>query len=230
MTQSTDAEELPRRDRLAAEIVALRSRQKRLEQALDITRLLAAEMKLDMLLPLIATKTTEALAADRATIYLVDYERQELWTRAVSKLEIQEIRLPLGTGLAGHVAKTGVTLLIPDCYQDPRFDKTWDRKTGYRTHSMLLMPMDNSQGDRLGVFQVINKHGGAAFDYGDLTYLKAIAASAHATGKRAAIHSAWPLQRKSWRGSWAWRVIMSSVSAWPGCCTTTARSVCPMPC
>ena len=106
----------------------MRSRQERLERALEITRLLAAEVKLDVLLPLVATKTTEALAADRATIYLVDHERQELWTRAVSKLEIQEIRLPLGTGLAGHVANTGVTLLIPDCYQDARFDKTWDRK------------------------------------------------------------------------------------------------------
>ena len=194
MAQSTDAKRLPSRDQLVAEVAALRSRQERLERALDITRLLAAEVKLDELLPLVATKTTEALAADRATIYLVDHERQELWTRAVSKLEIEEIRLPLGTGLAGHVAQTGVTLLIPDCYQDPRFDQTWDRKTGYRTRSMLLMPLDNSQGDRLGVFQVINKHNGAAFDYEDLTHLKAIAASAAIALENAQLYEA---QRES---------------------------------
>ena len=98
--------------------------------------------------------------------------------------------MPLGTGLAGHVANTGVTLLIPDCYQDARFDKTWDRKTGYRTRSMLLMPLDNSQGDRLGVFQVINKHNGAAFDYQDLTYLKAIAASAAIALENAQLYEA----------------------------------------
>ena len=167
----------------------LQNRQTRLDHVLHITRLLAAEMSLDRLLPLIAAETCEALNTDRATIYLIDHERQELWTKAVSKLEITEIRLPLGTGLAGRVAQTGVTLLIPDCYTDPRFDQSWDKKTGYRTRNMLLMGMDNSQGDRLGVFQIINKQTGD-FDYDDMTLLHSIAASAAIALENAQLYEA----------------------------------------
>lgn len=113
----------------------------RLGAVLEITRLLAAEMNLDTLLPLAVRKTCDVLGADRASLFLIDEGRGELYTKVAMKLEIAEIRLPKGVGLAGHVARTGETLNIPDCYLDARFDQSWDKKTGYRTRSMMVMPV-----------------------------------------------------------------------------------------
>src|SRR6266542_1638563 len=113
----------------------------RLEAVLEVTRLLAAEVELDRLLPLCVERTCQALNADRASVFLVDRETEELYTLVVSELEIAEIRLHLGSGLAGYVAQTGETLVIPDCYADPRFDESWDHRTGYRTRSMVVLPL-----------------------------------------------------------------------------------------
>src|SRR5579883_383388 len=139
------------------ELARLRRQLERQSLVLEITRLVTSETDLDRLLLLIADKTVVALNADRATVYLLDHQRQELAMRVASELEIREIRLPIGVGLAGYVAKTGETLNIADCYEDPRFDPSWDKRTGYRTRSMLVMPMRNTQGETIGVFQVINK-------------------------------------------------------------------------
>jgi serine/threonine-protein kinase len=187
----------PRRGSLARREVAaapaarrrLAAHAQRLEAVLEITRLLAAEVELSKLLPLAASKTCAALGADRASVFLVDADRQQLYTIAASALEIAEIRLPLGVGLAGYVAIGGETLNIPDCYRAPRFDRSWDHKTGYRTRSMLVMPMRDHAGTVIGVFQVINKlgkHGEALnetpapppFTEDDVTCLRSIAASA----------------------------------------------------
>ncbi|HEU5318167.1 MAG TPA: HD domain-containing phosphohydrolase [Chloroflexota bacterium] len=131
----------------------------RLEAVLEVTRLLAAEVDLERLLPLCVHKTCEALNADRASVFLVDRERDELYTLVVSELEISEIRLHLGSGLAGHVAQSGDTLIIPDCYQDSRFDHSWDLRTGYRSRAMLVMPLRDISHAVIGVVQVINKLG-----------------------------------------------------------------------
>jgi HD-GYP domain-containing protein (c-di-GMP phosphodiesterase class II) len=131
----------------------------RLEAVLEITRLLAAEVELDRLLPLCVSKTCQALNADRASVFLVDRESEELYTVVVSELEISEIRLHLGSGLAGYVAQTGETLVIPDCYRDPRFDQTWDDRTGYRSRSMIVLPLRDVSHEVIGVVQVINKLG-----------------------------------------------------------------------
>jgi signal transduction histidine kinase len=71
-----------------------------------------------------------------------------------------EIRLPVGTGIAGSVAETGSTVNIKDVYEDDRFNPEFDRKTGYRTKSMLCMPMTNKDEKIIGVFQLINKQNG----------------------------------------------------------------------
>src|SRR5262249_10036597 len=61
----------------------------------------------------------------------------------------------------GHVAQTGDTLNIADAYADPRFQPQIDRQTGYRTRSMLALPIRNNLGRIIGVMQVLNKQGGA---------------------------------------------------------------------
>ena len=119
-----------------------------------------SERDLDNLLGLIAETMTQALDAERATIFLVDVDRGELWSTVA--LGSDEIRVPIGVGIAGAVAETGATINIPDAYADERFNQEIDRRSGFRTHSLLTFPMrSRAEAARiLGVFQVINKRGG----------------------------------------------------------------------
>lgn len=148
----------------------------RLDLLLEVTRRLTSETDLDNLLALIATTTTQMLDADRATIFLVDADRGELWSRVA--LGSGEIRMPIGKGIAGTVALTGGVINIPDAYADPRFNQDFDKLSGFRTRSLLTFPM-RSRGDGriVGVFQAVNKKGGR-FTAGDEEIGAALASSA----------------------------------------------------
>jgi putative nucleotidyltransferase with HDIG domain len=148
----------------------------RLEVILDVTRRLMSVTDLTALLQLIAEATRELLASDRATIFIVDPDRGELWSRIA--LDAGEIRIPLGTGIAGTVAQTGEVINIPDAYADPRFNPEPDQQSGYQTKSLLTYPMTSHEGRVIGVFQAVNKHGGGAFTSADEDTLASLAASA----------------------------------------------------
>lgn len=157
---------------------------------LDVTKTIGSELNMDILLPLIAMQTTEALEADRASLYLVDDDTNEVWTKVAMGLTIGEIRQPVGVGLSGWVAKTGEGLNIPDVYDDERFNQDWDKKTGYRTKSMLIWPMFRRDGSIQGVFQVINKLTEDAFDAADVELLEALASSASIAVDNAEMYTA----------------------------------------
>jgi adenylate cyclase len=142
---------------------------------LDVMRSLAAERDIDSLLHKIMHKTSEVMEADRATLFLLDVEKQHIWSKVVQGEAVNEIRVQLGAGIAGLVAQTGETVNIPDAYQDPRFHQDIDRRTGYRTRTILCMPMKDNDGEILGAIQVLNKHKGA-FTEGDEDLLEAFAA------------------------------------------------------
>ncbi|NLX09272.1 MAG: SpoIIE family protein phosphatase [Chloroflexi bacterium] len=127
-----------------------------------ISEVITSNIELDDLLSLILNKLITTINAERGTIYLVDHERGELWSRVLlDELgPLSEIRLKLGEGIAGTVAATGETLNIPDVYADPRFQKDFDEASGFRTRSLLTAPMFNPQRQVIGVVQVLNKHGG----------------------------------------------------------------------
>jgi signal transduction histidine kinase len=124
------------------------------------------------------------MEADRTTLYLLDDDTGELWSKVAQGETAQEIRLKVGEGLAGTVAKTGKSLNVKDAYQDVRFDAEWDRRTGYRTRSTLCVPMKNQHGRILGVVQVLNKRCGPGseqvgyFTPKDEALLSALAAQA----------------------------------------------------
>ncbi len=144
---------------------------------LDVMSSLAAERQLDVLLQKVMEKTSEVLEAERSTLFLVDQDKQELWSKVAQGTNLSEIRFPLGAGIAGHVARTGETVNIPDAYQDPRFNQEIDRRTGYRTLTILCMPMRDRKGRIQGVFQVLNKRGGI-FTAADEKLLEAFASQA----------------------------------------------------
>ena len=133
----------------------------RLSRLLEVGKAINAEMDLDALLALIVERATRLLQADRSSLYLVDREKQELWTKVAEGLATTEIRIPLGTGIAGSVAVSGETVNIADAYADARFNPEVDRKTGYQTRTILCFPMRDKAGDILGVFQVLNRREGA---------------------------------------------------------------------
>ena len=150
-----------------------------LNALLGVSKALASEIRLDDLLQVIVEKSAEALDADRATLFLYDESRNELWSKTTQRLEIKEIRVPLGVGIAGTVAKTRKPINIPDTYADARFNPDFDKATGYRTRSILCMPLIGN-GDRLiGVIQVLNKKDQEAFNEADESLLDGL--SAHIT-------------------------------------------------
>ncbi|MFO0547894.1 MAG: GAF domain-containing protein [Polyangiaceae bacterium] len=141
-----------------AELDGLLARSERTVRALrDVGLALGSTLDLDPLLELILRKIAELLEADRATLYLLDEQRQRLLSRIIIGDEAKSIELPVGSGIAGYVAKFGQTLRIKDAYRDRRFSRHWDDVTGYRTRSILAAPMKNHVGRTIGVIQVLNK-------------------------------------------------------------------------
>ena len=139
-----------------------------------VGELVRREVDLDTLLAQVIDTVTKAMDADRGTFYLVDRARGELFSKAAHLPELREIRLKLGQGIAGHVARTGESINLSHTEGDPRFYGAIDRATNYATRSMLSVPVFDRAGEILGVLQLLNKKG-AAFDDEDEALLRALA-------------------------------------------------------
>ncbi len=166
----------------------MKRRVAKLSSLLDVATAMAAERDLNQLLQLILREVRETVEADRCSLFIVDHERGELWSKIAQGLEIREIRIPIGVGIAGHVAETGQKINLPDVYEDPRFDRSWDSKTGYRTKAMLCVPMVNREGQVSGVIQAINRLSGDRFTDEDEELLMALGAQASATIENALLN------------------------------------------
>ncbi|HUG55442.1 MAG TPA: GAF domain-containing protein [Candidatus Limnocylindrales bacterium] len=117
---------------------------------------------------------SQAVDAERCTVYLVDHQRKELWSR-VAQRTVLEVRLPMGVGIAGQAAVTGETINVPDAYADPRFDRNADLRSGQRTLNMLVVPVWGADGRTvIAVVQVLNKRNGT-FERRDQMLLERIA-------------------------------------------------------
>ncbi len=141
------------------------AREERIAAALrEVGVALGTTLDLDDLLELILARLTDLLDADRATLYLVDDSRGDLVSRVMVGSKVQSIRVAIGQGIAGTVAKTGKPLRVSDAYADPRFQPEWDILTGYHTTCMLAAPLKNHLGRTIGVIQVLNKASGEFSD------------------------------------------------------------------
>jgi GAF domain-containing protein len=120
---------------------------------------------------------SETVGAERTTVYVVQTKEHRIRSWAAQRAE-GGISLVIGEGLAGQVAATGETINVMDAYADPRFDPTFDQRLGYRTVSMLVVPVWSSDGRRVvGVIQALNKKVGV-FERQDQVLLEQIAAGA----------------------------------------------------
>jgi Nif-specific regulatory protein len=126
---------------------------------LKICQKMNAERDLPALLNLIALEATRLVEAEQSSIFLLDREKQELWS--IVTLDGSQIRFDARLGIAGAAAMTSQTINVEDAYQDPRFYKRIDGQTGYRTRSLLVVPLKPRQGEVIGTFQVLNNKNGA---------------------------------------------------------------------
>lgn len=148
-----------------------------LETVLEVSRAITAEKDLDRLLAIITDASTKILRADRSSLFILDDQRNELWTRIAQGLNVKEIRVPVGRGIVGFVAEAKQVVNIPDAYADPRFNQEVDKRTGYRTRTILCVPLLTYENKVMGVIQVLNKQEGAFGDY-DVSLLMALGSHA----------------------------------------------------
>ncbi|MGZ6142032.1 MAG: GAF and HD-GYP domain-containing protein [Myxococcales bacterium] len=168
----------------------LRQRVEKLGGILDVAKALVAERDIDRLLPLIVDAARRVVEADRCTLFLVDHERGELWSKVAQGVGMKEIRFPMGRGIAGAVAQTNQSVNIPDAYADPRFNQNVDKQTGYRTRTILCVPMRSVEGEVVGVLQALNKLSpdGGPFTEEDEELLSALGGQAAAAVNTALLH------------------------------------------
>ena len=167
-----------------------------LNAILEVSRALSSEVQLDSLLHVIMGKTLEVMEAERTSLFLYDEQRQELWSKIAQSLgPTEEIRFPISVGVAGLVAQTHQGVNLSDAYLHPRFNPEFDKRTGYRTRSLLCLPLLKGDGKLLGVIQVLNKKHGV-FDERDESLLTAFGAHAAVALERAQLIEAYVQQQR----------------------------------
>jgi adenylate cyclase len=127
---------------------------------LDLVAEVTADMDLSTMLAKVVNEAAKMLQADRATLFLNDERKGELFSRVAMGASVGEIRLPNTAGIAGAAFTSGQAINIPYAYADLRFNPAFDRRTGYFTRSILCVPIVNKLGKTIGVTQVLNKKGG----------------------------------------------------------------------
>jgi adenylate cyclase len=111
-------------------------------------------------------KLGQLLNADRASLFIVEHDSLVLRVAEDIK-DMPEVRIPLGSGIAGAVAQSGESIRIDDAYADPRFNQAVDKQTGYRTRSIISLPVKDQTGNVFAVAQLLNRKDGQPFDDGD---------------------------------------------------------------
>ena len=153
----------------------------------DVLTSVARTLDLDTLFVQVVDKISKVLKAERSTLFLIDHDTRELWSKVAQQAELTEIRIPITQGLAGYVTKTGETLNIEDAYRDSRFLSAVDEKTGFKTKRVLCAPVINRKGKIIGVIEVINKKRGY-FDKEDENLLQALSSQLSVALENAQLH------------------------------------------
>lgn len=116
---------------------------------------------LNDLLGALVDTVVQTVGADRGTLYLIDGANQKLNSTIAHLPELENISLDIGKGIAGWVAQHSEILNVSSADSDPRFDSSIDQQTGYSTHSLLAVPVKDSQAETIGVLQLLNSSEGA---------------------------------------------------------------------
>ena len=141
------------------------------KRLLAMTKRVASKFELDQLFESVMNDACTLLNADRATLFLLNDSKSELYSKIAKGAD--PITIPSDKGICGHVASTGEVLNIRDAYSDSRFNPEVDKKSGYRTKTVLCAPVCDNDSKVVGVIQIINKKSEGPFSEGDINLLKA---------------------------------------------------------
>ena len=138
---------------------------------LEVTRRCAALTDLNAVLAELVHLTSRELDCERGTLFLNDAQTGELYSRVAEGNLTREIRILNSSGIAGHVFRSGEPLCVNTPYEDPRFDRSVDDRTGFVTRNIACVPLQAASGEIVGVMQSLNRRGGDFTD-GDLELLQ----------------------------------------------------------
>ena len=175
--------------RFAAVVLALAERRGAMEELssiIEATKRLNSTLDLGELIHIILQIATRQTGADRGTVFLVDREREEIWSLVGLGLEQQVIRLPVTRGIAGWVASQGAPVRLENAYDDPRFEPDVDKRLGFTTRELLCLPIRNEGGVIIGVLQLLNK--GEPFTDEDEAFIDALSAHVALALEKAQLH------------------------------------------
>jgi sigma-B regulation protein RsbU (phosphoserine phosphatase) len=176
----------------SVDITRLEQKVKRLHTLIEVNGVISSSLNLDQILESVMTISKQIMNADASSLMLIDEKTNELVYEvalgSVGEKLKQEFRLKMGQGIAGTVAQEGKPLLLEDAYTHPKFHRAHDEATGYRTRSMITVPL--KVGDRItGVAQVINRLDGGSFDKDDLELFIALCSLAAIAIENAKMHT-----------------------------------------
>ncbi|MCX8093264.1 MAG: GAF domain-containing protein [Candidatus Goldbacteria bacterium] len=150
---------------------------KRLEHLTELTKHINSTLELNKLLDNMLQISTDMLQAEAGSILLLDEDGDELIFAAATgekKDKLKDIRVPVGEGIAGWVARENKSVLVADAQNDPRFFKKVDQKTSFKTTSIIAVPL-LTKDKLIGVVEVLNKKDNQLFNEEDKQLLEAFA-------------------------------------------------------
>jgi len=175
--------------RFASVVLALAERRGAMEELssiIEATKKLNSTLDLGELIHIILQIAIRQTGADRGTVFLVDREREEIWSLVGLGLEQQVIRLPVTRGIAGWVAGHGEAVRLDNAYEDKRFEPDIDKRLGFTTRQLLCLPIRNEAGAVIGVLQLLNK--GESFTDEDEAFIDALSAHVALALEKAQLH------------------------------------------
>jgi phosphoserine phosphatase RsbU/P len=177
--------------RFAAVVLALAERRDAMEELssiIEATKRLNSTLDLGELIHIILQIATRQTGAQRGTVFLVDAQKNEMWSLVGLGLEQQVIRFPIARGIGGWVAREGTAVRLENAYEDPRFEPEIDRLLGFTTRQLLCLPIRNEAGAIVGVLELLNKAAG--FTTEDEAFLDALSAHVALALEKAQLHRA----------------------------------------
>ncbi len=149
---------------------ASRSRVRRLEAVVEAGQLVNSTLDLKVVADYVISIATRLIRAERGSLFLVDRARGVLTSLVAQGVDRERLEVAIGDGIVGAVAATGEAIVIADPYADPRFDRRVDAATGFRTRSLLTVPVRDRDGELVAVLQLLN-HRGRGFSAADVEFL-----------------------------------------------------------
>ncbi len=151
---------------------------KKLKTIIHITKLINSTINIDKLLSILISSASKLINAEEGSLMLLDKSKENLLFHSVSGSTgdtLKTIRIPIGSGIAGKVAKSGTPEIVDDAQSDPNVLKTVDEQTNFTTRNIVAVPMKTVKGEIIGVLEGLNSIGRKSFSQNDLEMLQTLA-------------------------------------------------------